>query len=105
MSSTMDILTMINKKQEEKGKGKSRPVLVDVNQDLIVSLLALPLYGKAARDEEILSIIINAGTLGFESALEEIRKNFNEKVKNKEIKKAKDGTYRNKDGFIVLRPR
>lgn len=102
---SMDILSLINQKQKNREKENPKPVLMDVNQDLIVSLLALPLYGKVARDEEILSVIINAGTYGFQTALEEIRKNFNEKVKNKEVKKGKDGMYRNKEGFIVLRPR
>ena len=101
---SMDILSLINQKQKNREKENPKPVLMDVNQDLIVSLLALPLYGKVARDEEILSVIINAGTYGFQTALEEIRKNFNEKVKNKEVKKGKDGMYRNKEGFIVLRP-
>ena len=39
------------------------------------------------------------------SKVTSFRKNFNEKVKNKEVKKGKDGMYRNKEGFIVLRPR
>ena len=47
---SMDILSLINQKQKNREKENPKPVLMDVNQDLIVSLLALPLYGKVARD-------------------------------------------------------
>ena len=35
----------------------------------------------------------------------EIRSAYQEKLKKKEIKKGKDGFFRNKQGFIVLSPR
>lgn len=96
-----DIRAMIAKKQAEKMKN-SRLVLKDVNRDLITALLALPVYGKEARDEEILTIIINGGVES--TCMEKIRDNFNNRLEKHEIKKVK-GEYRDSDGFLVLVPR
>ena len=96
-----NILDLISEKDEKRMKGKTLAVR-DVNQDLIVALTAIPVYGKVTRDEEILSIIINAGCQGLETTLDEIRSAYQEKLKKKEIKKGKDGFFRNKQGFIVL---
>lgn len=102
MSANVDILTLISQKQKKENAKKM--VLEDVNQELIVSLLALPLYGKVANDEEILSVIINAGMSGLSEMRRQIKDRFDSQVKAKELKKSKDGFYRNKEGFIVLRP-
>lgn len=99
-----EIRSILMKKQNEKTK-HNRLVLKDVNADLITALLAVPVYGKDARDEEILSIIINAGTLSFQSVISKIKKEFEEKLKGKQLKKSKDGFVRDKEGFIVLKPR
>lgn len=96
-----DIRAMIAKKQAEKMKD-SHLVLKDVNRDLITALLALPVYGKEARDEEILTIIINGGVTS--NYMEKIRGDFTAKVESHEIKKVK-GEYRDSEGFLVLVPR
>lgn len=102
---SVDIKSLIMKKSDEKTKG-SKLIMKDVNRDLIVALLAIPVYGKDARDEEILSIIINTGTTTTtQSLLSQIQDNFNKKLKEKKIKKSKDGFIRDTDGFIVLKPR
>ena len=98
---SVNIRAMIAKKQEEKMKS-SHLVMKDVNSDLIVALLALPVYGKEARDDEILTIIINGGVES--TYLDKIRDNFNSRVEKHEIKKVK-GEYRDADGFLVLVPR
>lgn len=97
---TVDIRAMIAKKQQDKVKG-SKLVMKDINRDLIVALLALPVYGKEVRDEEILSIIINGGVTS--SHFERMKSNFNKRLEAGEIKKTK-GEYRDKEGFIVLVP-
>lgn len=97
----VDIRAMLAKKSNEKSSGK-RLVLKDINRDLIVALLAIPVYGKEVRDEEILSIIINGGTVS--TTIERIKAAYDERVKNKELKKTKDGV-RDADGFLVMVPR
>lgn len=101
---SVDIKSLIMKRNDEKTKG-SKLIMKDVNRDLIVALLAIPVYGKAVRDEEILSIIINTGTMTTQPLLSQIQDNFNKKVKEKKVKKSKDGFIRDTDGFIVLKPR
>lgn len=87
------------------GEKPSKLLLRDVNKDLIVALLAVPVYGKDARDEDILSIIINPGSLQFDSLIGKIKSAFETEVKAKNLKKSKDGFTRDKDGFIHLKPR
>lgn len=99
------IRAILLKKQNQRDTRAKRLLLQDVNRDLIVALLAIPVYGKDARDEDILSIIINPGSLGFQKVLEQIKSEFDSGVKAKELKKAKDGFIRNKEGFIRLTPR
>lgn len=92
---------------KENKKANNELVLKDINRDLIVALLAIPVYGKHARDEEILSIIINAGSsanTGRNKYLEKFREHYNQLLKEKKIKKTKTGV-RDTDGFIVLVPR
>lgn len=97
-----DIRAMLAKKNEEKNSGK-RLVMKDINRDLITALLAIPIYGKEARDEEILSIIINGGVS--KSIIDKIKDSYNTRLENKEIKKSKSGDVVDKDGFMVLVPR
>ena len=93
---------MLLKKQEGK---KSKLVLKDVNRSLLISLLCLPVYGKEARDEEILSVIINAGApVDMADTMKKIREHYNQLVKDKKVKKTKTGV-RDTDGFLVLVPR
>lgn len=99
-----DVLTLIMEKSNQN-HNNTHIALKDVNKDLIVTLMALPLYGKAVRDEEILSVIINAGPSRLEQTLEQIKTRFEERLKAKEIKKGKDGYYHQKNGLIVLNPR
>ena len=97
-----DIRSMLLKKQEGK---KSKLVMKDVNRALIISLLALPVYGKEARDEEILSVIINAGApVDLTDRMTKIREHYNQLLKDKKVKKTKTGV-RDTDGFLVLVPR
>lgn len=96
------IKAILMKKQEKRER---KLVMQDVNVDLIVALMAIPVYGKEARDEEILSIIINSGSLTFQSMIDKIKEEFNKNVKEKKLKKSKDGFLRDKDGFIHLKPR
>lgn len=98
-----DVRSLLLKKSEQKAAKKL--VLKDVNRSLMVALLAIPTYGKEARDEEILSIIINAGKVTDTTDLmDRIRANYDKKVAEKKIKKTKDGV-RDIDGFFVLVPR
>lgn len=97
-----DIKSMILKKHENKAGKKL--VLRDVNRGLITALLAIPIYGKDARDEEILSVIINAGASPSDRLLANMKKRYDEMVKNKQLKKTKAGV-RDLDGFIVLVPK
>lgn len=101
---SLDIKAMISKKSNDKLLGKHM-VLRDVNRDLIMALLAIPIYGKEARDEEILSVIINSGTTDSITGLDRVKAIHEKRVANKEIKKEKGGVYRNKSGFLVLVPR
>ena len=101
---TIDVRAMLLKKDREKNPG--RLTVRDVNRSLIISLLAIPVYGKEARDEEILSVIINAGKVADTSGcMERIRASYDQMVKDKKIKKAKGGEIRDTDGFWVLEPR
>ena len=95
---------MILAKQEKKEN--KRLILKDVNHDLIVALLAIPIYGKEARDEEILSVIINAGANNKRNEqLRLMRNRYNQMVKDKKIKKSKSGDVTDSDGYLVLVPR
>lgn len=99
---TVDIRSMLLKKQEGRN---TKLVLKDVNRGLLISLLCLPVYGKDARDEEILSMIINAGVRsGMNDLMDRIRANYNKMLSEKKIKKTKTGV-RDTDGFNVLVPR
>ena len=98
---SVDLKAMIAKKQENKLKS-SKLVLKDINRQLVTALLALPVYGKDARDDEILTIIINGGVQS--SYMDRINENFTKRVNAGEIKKTK-GEYRDKEGFLVLVPR
>lgn len=98
----VDVRAMLMAKSE--GKKNTQVVMKDVNRDLIVALLAIPVYGKEARDEEILSVIINAGAAEVSDLIGKIRANYNQRVKEKKIKKTKEGV-RDTDGFMVLVPR
>jgi len=98
----VDIRSMLLKKQEGK---KSKLVLKDVNRGLLISLLAIPVYGKEARDEEILSVIINAGApVNLADTMTKIREHYNSLVNEKKVKKTKTGV-RDNEGFLVLVPR
>ena len=89
---------------KSKSKNTSNLVIKDVNRDLIVALLAIPVYGKEARDEEILSVIINAGATDVCDTLKRIRNRYDQRLKDKEIKKSRSGVV-DTEGFLVLVPR
>lgn len=97
-----DVRAMIMAKKAEKNQ--TGLVMKDVNRDLITALLAISVYGKDARDEEILSVIINAGA-DVNPLFEKIRTAYEQKVKDQKVKKSKDGTVRDADGFIILVPK
>lgn len=97
-----DVRAMLQAKSEKKAQ--KHLVLQDVNRDLIIALFAIPVYGKEARDEEILSVIINAGAAEISDLMTKIRSDYDQQVKAKKIKKTKDGV-RDTDGFMVLVPR
>lgn len=97
-----DVRAMLQAKSEKKAQ--KHLVLKDVNRDLIIALFAIPVYGKEARDEEILSVIINAGSAEISDLMGHIRADYDQRVKDKKIKKTKDGV-RDTDGFMVLVPR
>lgn len=99
---TMNVRALLMEKGEKK-KAK-RVVLKDVNRDLMVALLAIPVYGKEARDEEILSVIINAGVSDVSDQISKIRENYARMVNEKKVKKTKNGV-RDLDGYMVLVPR
>ena len=97
-----NIRAMLMEKSESKQRSKL--ILKDVDRSLIISLLAIPVYGKEARDEEILSVILNAGGVDRSGLMDKIRENYNRRLKAKELKKTKNGVI-DKDGFTVLVPR
>lgn len=97
-----DVRAMLQAKSDKKAQ--KYLVLKDVNRDLIIALFAIPVYGKEARDEEILSVIINAGSAEISDLMGRIRADYDQRVKDKKIKKTKDGV-RDTDGFMVLVPR
>lgn len=99
---SFNVRSMIMEKSESKHR--NRLVMKDVDRALIISLLAIPVYGKEARDEEILSVIINAGEADTSDLMAKIRENYNRRLKAKEIKKTKNGVF-DADGFMVLVPR
>lgn len=99
------IRAILMKKHDAQQVKPKKLLLQDVNRDLIIALLAIPVYGKDARDEDILSIIINPGALGFQKSLDQIKDEYNKAVKAKTLKKSKDGFAHNKEGFIKLTPR
>ena len=98
---SIDIKAMITKKQNDKMKA-SKLVMKDINRELITALIALPVYGKDVRDEEILTIIINGGVQA--PLMARIRSDFSKKLDKGEVKKVK-GEYRDPEGFLVLVPR
>lgn len=100
-----DVRALLMKKGEEKKNAGKRLVMKDVNRDLMIALLAIPVYGKEARDEEILSVIINAGVNDVRDQITKIRENYNKLLAEKKIKKTKAGGVRDTDGFMVLVPR
>lgn len=97
-----DVRAMLQAKSDKKAQ--KHLVLKDVNRDLIIALFAIPVYGKETRDEEILSVIINAGSAEISDLMGRIRADYDQRVKDKKIKKTKDGV-RDTDGFMVLVPR
>lgn len=99
---SVNVKALLTAKSENKAK--SQLVMKDVNRDLIVALLAIPVYGKEARDEEILSVIINAGAADVSDIMLHIREEYDKKVKEKRVKKTKNGVV-DTDGFMVLVPR
>lgn len=98
----IDVKAMIAEKASKKKS--SQLVMKDVNRSLITALLAISVYGKDARDEEILSVIINAGK-DKNPWMKTFRENYEKKLAEKSIKRGKDGVYRDEDGFIVLIPK
>lgn len=99
-----DIRAMLRQKQEKNETTKL--ALKDIHRDLIVALTAITIYGKEARDEEILSIIINGTAPEAKKTptyLERITESFNARMAKKEIKKV-NGEYRDANGFLVLVP-
>lgn len=103
----MDIKSLIAQKQSKKNN--KHLTVQDINHDLIVSLLAVSVYGKPARDEDILKIIINgpAKTTKFDLVLDEMRDSYQARVKEAGTKltRKKDGTIRDENGFILLQPK
>ena len=97
-----DVRSMLLKKQEEKQS--TGLVMKDVNRDLITALLAISVYGKEARDEEILSVIINAGS-NVNPLYDRVCESYEQKIKGRKLTKGKDGIVRDADGFQVLTPK
>lgn len=99
---SVDVRAMLlAKKEEKKSTGL---VMKDVNRDLITSLLAISVYGKDARDEEILSVIINAGST-INPLYDKVCDLHEKRLKDAKLKEAKDGTVTDADGFIILVPK
>ena len=95
----MDILS----KLKESKKQSKRLVLEDINRPLFTALFGVSVYGKKARDEEIMELIVGQRT----DPMVQIRENFCAKMKAEGAtwKKEKDGTIRNERGFLVLQPK
>lgn len=99
-----DIKSMIAKKQS--AKENKNLMLNDINHDLIVSLFAVSVYGKPARDEEILEIIIGGPKSKMEQVMDELRKCYEEKIKRAgKVTRKKNGQILDQNGFIILKPR
>ena len=97
-----NVRAMLEEKRR-KNPGK-KLMMVDVNRPLVTALLSLSVYGKEARDEEILSVIINAGNNEVARYLRELRNRYSELLKDKKVKKTKDGVF-DDEGFMVLVPK
>lgn len=95
----MDILT----KLREKKASEKRLVLTDINRPLFTALFGVSIYGKAARDEDVMELIVGQR----DDPMVKIRATFRarQKAEGAEWKKQKDGTIIDKNGFIVLQPK
>lgn len=101
---SVDVRAMLMAKKVEKDKqGGSGLVMKDINRDLITALLAISVYGKEARDEEILSVIINAGR-SYNPLYNKLCEDYADRVKKWKITQDEKGDLRDKDGFLVLAP-
>lgn len=92
-----DIKALIQKRNSKHG----RLTIKDVNHDLLISLLATSIYGREARDEEILTAIINAGSPGA-ARLEAVRADVDVMTKGKKLKKTKMGWVDAKDHIFII---
>lgn len=102
----MDVKALIAQKQSKKeNKNLS---LNDINHDLIVSLFAVSVYGKPARDEDILTIIIGGPKKAdpFKYTFDKIKARYERQMKDSSLGIVKkSGAILDKDGFIILQPR
>lgn len=101
----MTVKEMIAKKQSKK-ENKHLEIR-DINHDLIISIFATAVYGKPARDEDILSIIIGGPGKAFERAFDKLREQHKAFMKDAgtSVKRKKNGVLLDKDGFIILQPK
>lgn len=101
----MDVKALIAQKQSKKENANL--ALNDINHDLIVSLFAISVYGKPARDEDVLSIIIGGPKGKFATIMDKIKDDYQERIKaaGTKLKKQKNGMMIDQDGFIILQPR
>lgn len=90
-------------KLKESKKQAKKLALEDVNRPLFTALFGISVYGKSARDDEIMELIVGQRT----DPMVQIRENFRakQKAEGSTWKKEKDGTIRNERGFLVLQPK
>lgn len=100
----VDIRAMIEEKNKDKSNNK-KLILKDVNHDLIIALLALPVYGKDVRNEEILSIIVNDDIGKMKKLKKQIKEEYEASMKGKKLKKTKQGYMIDSGGRVVLTPK
>ena len=78
-------------------------ILEDVNRPLYMALFGIGIYGKEARDEDIMELIIG----GKNDPMYRIRRDFKryQESMGSKLTKKKDGTILDPDGFMVLQPK
>lgn len=96
-------VNILAKLREKKQNDPKRMVLEDINRPLFVALFGISVYGKSARDESIMELIVGQR----EDPMVKIRSAFQERQKAEGAtwKKQKDGTIIDAEGFMVLQPK
>lgn len=94
---------ILAKLREKKQRENKKLVLEDINRPLFSALFGISVYGKDARDESIMELIVGQR----EDPMVKIRNAFRQRqqVEGAAWKRLKDGTIIDAEGFMVLQPK